>query len=159
MRALVGPEAGLTCARLQNRGFYYGSSHDTKVNHDAAWRTYVEKTAGLDATHPATIASEQAKSKPARVATGSLSRTARTPASGMATAASVGGRQSVQGLVEALATEQAQRLKKEKMLEQLLMDETVARIKAQQEIEKLSGKLEFLEQRLQGNNGGNRPSK
>jgi hypothetical protein len=23
---------------LQNRGFYYGSSHDTKVNHDAAWR-------------------------------------------------------------------------------------------------------------------------
>ena len=65
----------------------------------------------------------------------------------------------MQGLVEALATEQAQRLKKEKMLEQLLMDETVARIKAQQEIEKLSGKLEFLEQRLQGNNGGNRPSK
>jgi hypothetical protein len=37
----------------------------------------------------------------------------------------------------------------EKLLQQLLMDETVARIKAQQELKKLSGKVQFLEERLE----------
>ena len=41
----------------------------------------------------------------------------------------------------------------EKLLQQLLMDETVARIKAQQELEKLSGKVQFLEERLDVNKG------
>jgi len=39
---------------------------------------------------------------------------------------------TVESLVTALASEQSQRLKKERMLETLLMDETVARIKAEQ---------------------------
>lgn len=80
----------------------------------------MEKTAGLDASHSATVAAGKAKAKAMREeGTASVPRTATSgrvatgldPLRTAATAAS-GGRQSVESLVAALAAEQSQRLNK-----------------------------------------------
>jgi len=44
----------------------------------------------------------------------------------------------------------------EKVLQELLMGETVARIKAEQTLEKLSGQIEFLQKQLEGSKPAHR---
>lgn len=83
---------------------------------DVLSRSYVEKTAGLDASHPATVAAKAkgntcTASLPRTPASGRMA-TAIHPSQAMGTATSGAGRQSVESLVAALAAEQSQRLKK-----------------------------------------------
>lgn len=65
----------LSCVQWKlspNRGFYYGSSKDTKWNHEEAWRAYVNKTDLIDTmmNHEKALA-ERGKTRDSRGGTSS----------------------------------------------------------------------------------------
>jgi len=135
----------------ENRGFYYGSSSDTKWNHDQAWRSYVVKQNMQD-----TLMRHQLEEAARRAEQGSRAGTSKSrggtgtrTAGGMRTGDSgTVGLESVQGLVRALSAEQEQRLLKEKALEELLYNESLQRAQAQEDLRKLERKVDHLVTRL-----------
>ena len=139
----------------ENRGYYYGSSKDTRWNHDQAWRSYVDKQNNMDTQmqHQMEEAARRAAQTSSRGgtqrgATGSRTAGGRT-AKGVRTGDSATvGLESVQGLVRALTEEQEQRLLKEKALEELLLKESVERARAQEDLRKLERKVDHLMDRL-----------
>lgn len=133
----------------ENRGYYYGSKSDTKWNHDQAWRTYVNKQNNIDTAMQHQL--EEAARRAAQTSRGGTGRgaTGYQTAAGMRTGDSTTvGLESVQGLVRALTAEQEQRLLKEKALEELLLNESVQRAKAQEDLKKLERKVDHLMNRL-----------
>jgi len=129
-----------------NRGFYYGSSKDTKWNHEEAWRAYVNKTDLIDTmmNHEKALA-ERGKTRDSR---GGTSSTRQGTGAMRSTGSTAAGRKSVEGLVRALNAEQEMRVRKERALEQLLLDEAAARVNAEQEIKELRRKYDHLVDRL-----------
>eukprot|EP00286_Rhodomonas_abbreviata_P006828 CAMPEP_0181325120 /NCGR_PEP_ID=MMETSP1101-20121128/20745_1 /TAXON_ID=46948 /ORGANISM="Rhodomonas abbreviata, Strain Caron Lab Isolate" /LENGTH=161 /DNA_ID=CAMNT_0023433385 /DNA_START=107 /DNA_END=592 /DNA_ORIENTATION=+ len=131
-----------------NRGFYYGSSNDTPWNHEEAWRAYVNKTDQIDTLVNHKRMKEAMQREGTANSRGATSGSRMGSGSQRGTGSSTVGRKTVNGLLQALNAEQLQRQKKEQALEQLLLDETAARVKAESEIKNLERKYDHLVDRL-----------